>query len=107
MVNPQMARMASRPCQFSSKVLTIGGLGGVRRCKHRGEFSTATRTAFPPHKLCRLIAIENTSLIRRGLIRYSSGNGANVNDAGDFDRVKFTHEVKIEMPDVGDDIDCE
>ena len=49
----------------------------------------------------------SSSLIRRGMIRYSSGNGANVNDAGDFDRVKFTHEVKIEMPDVGDDIDCE
>jgi hypothetical protein len=107
MVNPQMARMASRSCQFSSKVLTIGGRGGVHRCKHSGEFSTAIRTAFPPHKLSRLRTTENTSWIRRGLIRYSCGNGANVNDAGDIDRATFTHEVKIEMPDVGDDIDCE
>ncbi|KAL3822231.1 hypothetical protein ACHAXA_000671 [Cyclostephanos tholiformis] len=107
MVNPQMARMASRSCHLSVKVLTTGGRGGVRRCKYREEFSITTQTAHLPPKLCRpCITIERNSCTERRLRRYISGKGKNVNDASDIDRAKFTHEVKIEVPDVGDDIEC-
>ena len=99
MVNSQMARMASRSCHISMKALMNGGRGGVRRCEYRGEFFTATGTPS--------ITIEGTSCTRMGFVRYSSGNVANVDYAGDIDRSKFIHEVKIEMPDVGDGLDCE
>ena len=83
------------------------GRGGVRRSKPRGKFSTTTITA-PSQKPCPpLICIERTLYTKGGMIRYFSGNGTNEHDASDFDRTKFTHEVKIEMPNVGDDIECE
>lgn len=86
-------------------MLKTGGRGGARRCKSRGEFSTTTNTAYSP-KPCRpLITIERTFYTKEGLIRYFSGRGTNAgNDSTVIDRTKFTREVKIEMPNVGDDI---
>ena len=103
MANPQMARLACRSYHCSSVFMTVGR-GGVRRSKPRGKSSTTTITA-PSQKPCP--PIRRTLYSKGGMIRYFSGNGTNEHDASDFDRTKFTHEVKIEMPNVGDDIECE
>ena len=78
--------------------------GGVRRSKPRGEFSITKITA-PSQKPCPPLI--RTLYTKGGMIRYFGVNGTNEHDASDFDRTKFTHEVKIEMPNVGDDIECE
>ena len=102
MANPQMARLACRSYHCSSVFMTVG-CGGVRRSKPRGKSSTTTIEA-PSQKPCPPI---RRTYSKGGMIRYFSGNGTNEHDASDFDRTKFTHEVKIEMPNVGDDIECE
>jgi len=95
MANPQMARLACRSYLCSSRVLMTVRRGGVRRSKPRG----ASQKPCPP--------LIRTLYTKGGMIRYFGVNGTNEHDASDFDRTKFTHEVKIEMPNVGDDIECE
>ncbi len=107
MANPKMIRLAYRSYHRSNKVLMTVGRDGVRRSKARGEFSTTTITAYSQKPCPPLINIERTLYTKGGMIRYFSGNGTNEHDASDIDRTKFTREVNIEMPNVGDDIECE
>ncbi|KAL3786514.1 hypothetical protein ACHAW5_002054 [Stephanodiscus triporus] len=103
MANAQIARLSSRSYHLSSRALKTDGRGCARKCKSRGEFFTMTNTAYSQKP--SLLTIERTFYTKEGLIRYFSGKGTNAeNDYIDIDRTKFTREVKIEMPDVGDDI---
>mmetsp|Transcript_6809 Transcript_6809/g.12137 ORF Transcript_6809/g.12137 Transcript_6809/m.12137 type:complete len:229 (-) Transcript_6809:133-819(-) len=121
-------RLASRAFHNSSRGLAIGGRS-VPRCSARshaiGDMLGCGRSPVRSHRLIshRATSIQPTNFCLPQVLmercqnigqsnRYFSGKeeylnekGRNDNDdaAKDIDRSKFTHEVKVEMPDVGDD----
>jgi hypothetical protein len=58
---------------------------------------------------CRQAALNSLSITPCNweMKRYFSKKGITMVEEDGIDRSRFTHETEIEMPDIGDDTDCE
>lgn len=86
----KFARLASQAYHTSSKALIT-----THSTTHSTTYSRICG------RCCRQTALSSlsTKSYNGAMKRYFSKKG--------IDRSRFTHETKIEMPDIGDDTDCE
>lgn len=104
-------RVASRTFQNSSRGLTTGDGHIVRICSggsHAiiGDKFSCGYSSVRSHELFRHTTIASYStqpIAQQTMIKRSYYKGKRKNDDdSDIDRSKFTHEVKVSMPDMGD-----
>jgi hypothetical protein len=88
MMTATFARLASQAYHTSSKAALMTTHG--RTCGH----------------CCRQTALGSLSTTPCNWKRYFSKTGITMEEDG-IDRSRFTRETEIEMPDIGDDTDCE